>query len=174
MGRAVASQSSFHQKGCFLLFCIPDLWVGFGQLKKLPHLEAGKRLDRMILRSLPALTFCQDFVTFSKLSFGRLSGCLKHQEISRWLQGRVSFLKTMKKAHSSPSPFVCGDGPACLQTPHSHSPSGPCSFLEHLPSLGSVLIYPVLQSPTAQGFWLHSVINTQSLSLCWCPSPFEL
>ena len=59
------------------------------------------------------------FVTSSKLQFGRLSGCLRHQGISRWLQGRVSFLKTLKQARNSQSPSLQRDGPARLKTPHS-------------------------------------------------------
>lgn len=45
-------------------------------------------------------------VTSSKLQFGRLSGCLRHQGISRWFQGRVSFLKTLKQAQNSQSPPI--------------------------------------------------------------------
>lgn len=59
------------------------------------------------------------FVTSSKLQFGGLSGCLRHQGISRWLQGRVSFLKTLKQARNSQSPSLQRDGPARLKTPHS-------------------------------------------------------
>ena len=168
MGSTLASQPSFNQKSCFCLSWAPGFWLGLGYLKKLPRLELGKRLDKMILRSLPALIFCQGFVTFSKLQFSRLSGCLRHLGISRWLQGRVSSLKTLKQAHNSQSSFLCRDGPAHLQIPYSDCLQCPCSFGEQLPSHSPL----VLRSLMA----LSSVLTqTPNLYPCAdCPPPVEL
>lgn len=58
-------------------------------------------------------------VTSSKLQFGRLSGRPRHQGISRWFRGRVSFLKTLKQARNSQSSSLQRDGPSPLKTPHS-------------------------------------------------------
>lgn len=144
MDSTLASQPSFNQKSSFYLSWAPGFWLELGYLKKLPHLELGKRLDKMILRSLPALIFCEGFVTSSKLQFGRLSGCLRHREISRWLQGRVSSLKTLKQAYNSQFSFLCRDGPAHLQISYSDCLLCPCSFGEQLPPHSPLVLHNLM------------------------------
>lgn len=51
---------------------VPGFWWWLGWLKKLPHRELGKPWDKMILRSLSALTFCQ---VLSPLPNFSLAGC---------------------------------------------------------------------------------------------------
>lgn len=79
------------------------------------------------------------FVISSKLQFGRLSGCLRHQGISRWFQGRVSFLKTLKQAQSSQSPPLQRDGPARSKAPLC-SLSCLCTFWEWLPPHSTLVL----------------------------------
>lgn len=94
-------------------------------------------------------------VTSFKLQFGRLSGRLRHQGISRWLQGRVSFLKTLKQARNSQSSSLRRDGPSPLKTPHS------AAYPESAFSGNSSLLTPC---------WSSTAHSSQCV-LIWTPSP---
>ena len=110
--------SSSQKSGCFFLlgaWFLVMTWVA----KKASPSRAWQAVGQDDSEIPFSAHILSGFVTSSKLQFGRLSGCLRHQGISRWLQGRVSFLKTLKQARNSQSPSLQRDGPARLKTPHS-------------------------------------------------------